>query len=100
MCEGSLPKEKGKTHYMVKIMHIAKLKDLKETNMMKEAEWKLEEQNNNINTMNNGVMENGRIDGGKKAYGDGQEKNTPLGVWILQDKCGGRPLEELSTLTR
>jgi len=50
--------------------------------------------------VNNDVMENGRRDEGKKAYGDGQEKNTPLGVWILQDKCGGSPLEELSTLTR
>jgi len=39
-------------------------------------------------------MENGRRNG------DGQEKNTPLGVWILQDKCGGPPLEDLSTLTR
>ena len=38
-------------------MHIAELKDIKETNMMKEIEWKLEEQNKNINTMNNGVME-------------------------------------------
>jgi len=43
-CEGSLPKTKGKTHYMVKMRHIA------ETNMMKEAELKLEEQNKNINT--------------------------------------------------
>ena len=68
--------------------------------MMKEAELKLEEQNKNINTKNKGVMENGRRDEGKKAYASGQEKNTPLGVWILQDKCGGPPLEELSTITR
>jgi len=37
MCEGSLPKVKGKTHYMLKMMHIAKLKDIKEANMMKES---------------------------------------------------------------
>ena len=34
-CQGSLPKTKGKTHYIVKMMHIAKLKDIKETIMMK-----------------------------------------------------------------
>jgi len=28
-CEGSLPKAKGKTHYMVKMMHIAELKLMK-----------------------------------------------------------------------
>jgi len=43
---------------------------------------------------------NGRRDEGHKAYGDGQDKNTPLEVWILQDKCGGSPFEEVSTLTR
>jgi len=32
---------------------------------------KLEEQNKNTNTMNNDVMEIGRRDEGKKAYGDG-----------------------------
>ena len=82
------------------MMHIVELKDIKETNMMKEAELKLEEQNKNINTKNKGLMENGRKDEGKKGYGDGQDKNTPLGVWILQDKCGGSPLEELSNLIR
>jgi len=51
---------------MVKMMHIAELKDIKETNMMKETKWKLEEQNKNINTMNNGVMENGRRDKERK----------------------------------
>jgi len=80
---------------MVKMMHMAELKDIKETNMMKEAELTLEEQNKNINTKNKGVMGNGRRDEGKKAYAGGQEKNTPLGVWTLQDKCGGSPLEEL-----
>jgi len=80
--------------------HIAELKDIKETNMIKEAKLKLEVQNKNINTKNKGVMENGRRDEGKKAYGGGQEKNTPLGVWIHQNKCEGLPLEELSTLTR
>jgi len=78
---------------MVKMMHIAELKDIKEdTIKMSGAELKMEEQNNNINTMNNGVMENERRDEGNKAYGDGQEKNTSLGVWITQDKCGGLPL--------
>jgi len=57
---------------MVKMMHIAELK--------------LDEQNKNINTKNKGVMENRRRDEGRKAYGGGQEKNTPL--------------EKLSTLTR
>ena len=65
---------------MVKMMHIEELKDIKETNMMKEAELKLEEKNKNINTKNKGVMENGRRDEGKKAFSGGQEKNTPLGV--------------------
>jgi len=37
-------------------------------------------------------MENGRKGGVEKAYGGGKE-NTPLGVWIPQDKCGGPPLE-------
>jgi len=39
-------------------------------------------------------MENGRRGGVEKAYGDGEKENTPLGVWIPQDKCGGPPLEE------
>jgi len=39
-------------------------------------------------------MENGRRGGVEKAYEDGKEENTPLGVWIPQDKCGGPPLEE------
>jgi len=39
-------------------------------------------------------MENGRRGGVEKAYGDSKEENTPLGVWILQDKCGGLLLEE------
>jgi len=28
-CEGSLPKAKGKTYYMVKMMHIVELKHMK-----------------------------------------------------------------------
>jgi len=39
-------------------------------------------------------MENGRRGGIEKAYGDGKEENTPLGMWISQDKCGRSPLEE------
>jgi len=71
-CEGSLPKAKGKTHYMVKMMHFTELKDIKkETSKMNGTELKREEQNKNINTMKNGVMENGRRDEGKEAYGDG-----------------------------
>ena len=81
-------------------MHMAELKDIKEINMVKEIELKLEEGNKSINTKNKGVMENGRKDEGKKAYGGGQKKNMPLEVWIIQDKCGGSPLKELSTLTR
>jgi len=44
---------------MVKMMHIAEVKNIKETKMVKEAKLKLEEQNKNINTNNKGVMENG-----------------------------------------
>jgi len=68
--------------------------------MMKEAKLKLEEQKKNINTKNKGATKNGRRDEGKKAYSGRQEKDTPQGVWILQDKCGGSPLEELLTLRR
>jgi len=41
----------------------------------------------NINTMTNGVMENGRKDKGKKAYGDGQE-------WTRHLECGFSKISE------
>jgi len=45
------------------------------------------------------VIENGRKDEGKNAYGGKLRVDTPLGVWFLLDCVGGLPLES-SQLTQ